>query len=100
MTTTFDQAASPAFDIEPYKWLEDEVLRERINTVRTEMGPSLLILGHHYQQDEVIALADLRGDSYKLSELAAATRPKARASSTTGVMKSAVATRARSSSRR
>ena len=35
------------------------------------MGDSLLILGHHYQQDEVIAFADLRGDSYKLSQMAA-----------------------------
>ena len=35
------------------------------------MGDSLLILGHHYQQDEVIRYADLRGDSYKLSQLAA-----------------------------
>ena len=37
----------------------------------TELGPQLLILGHHYQQDEVIALSDLRGDSYQLSQLAA-----------------------------
>ncbi len=36
------------------------------------MGSRLLILGHHYQQDEVIALADLRGDSYQLSQMAAA----------------------------
>ncbi len=36
-----------------------------------EMGPRLLILGHHYQQDEVIALSDLRGDSYQLSQMAA-----------------------------
>jgi quinolinate synthase len=35
------------------------------------MGPRLLILGHHYQQDEVIALSDLRGDSYQLASLAA-----------------------------
>src|SRR5262245_66584171 len=38
------------------------------------MGPRLLILGHHYQQDEVIAHSDLRGDSYQLSQLAAASR--------------------------
>ena len=31
----------------------------------------LLILGHHYQQDEVIAMSDLRGDSYQLSKMAA-----------------------------
>ncbi|MGI6417869.1 MAG: quinolinate synthase NadA [Thermoguttaceae bacterium] len=55
-----------------YKSLEDEVLTRRIQAVRDAMGPKLLILGHHYQQDEVIALSDLRGDSYKLSEMAAA----------------------------
>jgi quinolinate synthase len=38
------------------------------------LGPELLILGHHYQQDEVIALSDLRGDSYQLSQQAAASR--------------------------
>ncbi len=60
------------FELEPYKSLSAEELSERIQAVRRQMGPRLLILGHHYQQDEVIAHADLRGDSYKLSELAAA----------------------------
>ncbi len=64
--------AAPAFELAPYKSLENDVLTERIQQVRAEMGPRLLILGHHYQQDEVIALSDLRGDSYKLAELAAA----------------------------
>jgi quinolinate synthase len=61
----------PAFNLEPYKSLDSQTLTERIQAVRTQMGPRLLILGHHYQQDEVIALADLRGDSYQLSQLAA-----------------------------
>ncbi|MCG8653217.1 MAG: quinolinate synthase NadA [Pirellulales bacterium] len=56
----------------PYKSLESEELQARIGAVRDQLGDSLLILGHHYQQDEVIAHADLRGDSYKLSEMAAA----------------------------
>jgi quinolinate synthase len=60
------------FPLAPYKSLENEELAARIQKVRGEMGKRLLILGHHYQQDEVIALADLRGDSYRLSELAAA----------------------------
>ena len=72
MSSTTDETTSPAFELEPYKSLDNEVLTQRINAVRAEMGPRLLILGHHYQQDEVIALSDLRGDSYKLSELAAA----------------------------
>jgi quinolinate synthase len=64
--------AAPAFELAPYKSLENDVLTERIQQIRAEMGPRLLILGHHYQQDDVIALSDLRGDSYKLAELAAA----------------------------
>ncbi len=55
----------------PYRTLEAEELQSRIDSVRSELGDSLLILGHHYQQDEVIANADLRGDSYKLSQMAA-----------------------------
>ncbi|GAA4453445.1 quinolinate synthase NadA [Novipirellula rosea] len=57
-----------------YRTLQPEELQTRIEAVRTELGDSLLILGHHYQQDEVIAHTDLRGDSYKLSEMAAASR--------------------------
>lgn len=55
----------------PYKTLSDEELRTRIEAVRTQLGEELLILGHHYQQDEVIEHTDLRGDSYQLSEMAA-----------------------------
>jgi quinolinate synthase len=62
----------PVPDLKPYKELTNDVLTERIQKVRKEMGRRLLILGHHYQQDEVIALADLRGDSYQLSATAAA----------------------------
>jgi quinolinate synthase len=61
----------PAFELKPYKSLENETLHSRIAAVRAELGSRLLILGHHYQQDEVIALADLRGDSYQLSKMAA-----------------------------
>jgi quinolinate synthase len=62
---------TPAFALAPYKSLENATLAERIEAVRAEMGPRLLVLGHHYQQDEVIAHADLRGDSYQLSQMAA-----------------------------
>ncbi|TWU37112.1 quinolinate synthase NadA [Novipirellula artificiosorum] len=58
----------------PYKTLEAEALQSRIEAVRSSFGDSLLILGHHYQQDEVIEHTDLRGDSYKLSEMAAASQ--------------------------
>jgi quinolinate synthase len=63
--------AGPAFPISDYKPLDNETLTERIQAVRASMGSELLILGHHYQQDEVIALSDLRGDSYQLSKMAA-----------------------------
>jgi quinolinate synthase len=67
-------APPPAFPLQPYKSLSNEELAARIQAVRDQLGPRLLILGHHYQQDEVIALADLTGDSYRLSELASANR--------------------------
>ncbi len=63
--------ASLAHELKPYKSLSNDELAERIHVVRQEMGPKLLILGHHYQQDDVIAMADLRGDSYALSQAAA-----------------------------
>lgn len=65
-------AVQPPLDgVKPYKSLSNEELQARIQAVRDELGPRLLILGHHYQQDEVIELADLRGDSYLLSQMAA-----------------------------
>jgi quinolinate synthase len=45
---------------------------DRIALARRELGRDLVILGHHYQRDEVIRFADFRGDSYKLSQQAAA----------------------------
>src|SRR5262249_12529483 len=64
----------PAFELKPYRGLSNEELTRRIQAVRAEMGSRLLILGHHYQQDEVIALSDLQGDSYQLSRMAADSR--------------------------
>jgi quinolinate synthase len=69
MTTTL--LPSPTFELKPYKSIGNEELGARIQAVRDAMGPRLLVLGHHYQQDEVIALSDLRGDSYQLSQMAA-----------------------------
>lgn len=48
-----------------------EELAERIWARKRELGRDLIILGHHYQQDEVIQFADLTGDSFKLSRMAA-----------------------------
>ena len=62
---------SAQLDLAPYKSLENSHLSDQIEAIREQMGKRLLILGHHYQQDEVIAHSDLRGDSYQLSKLAA-----------------------------
>jgi quinolinate synthase len=67
-------AAAPPVAPEPlaaYRGLSDAALAARIEGVRRRMGPRLVILGHHYQQDGVIAHADLQGDSYQLSRSAA-----------------------------
>ncbi len=61
----------PKYELTDYKPLDNETLTQRINAVRAQFGSELMILGHHYQQDEVIALSDLRGDSYQLSKVAA-----------------------------
>ena len=45
-------------------------LADRIAAAKAELGDRLFILGHHYQRDEVMAWADARGDSFRLSVLA------------------------------
>jgi len=54
-----------------YQQLSEVELADAIGARKAELGDDLLILGHHYQQDEVIQHADLTGDSLKLSQLAA-----------------------------
>ena len=46
----------------------------RIAAARAELGSECVILGHHYQRDEVVRYADYRGDSYRLSQMAAQAR--------------------------
>ncbi|MCW5961146.1 MAG: quinolinate synthase NadA [Pyrinomonadaceae bacterium] len=57
--------------IEDYLVLSDEELSARIEAAREELGSRVVILGHHYQRDDVIKHADLTGDSYQLSVMAA-----------------------------
>jgi quinolinate synthase len=71
MSVATSKPGSATYELVPYKSLDDATLQERIAAVRRQMGSALLILGHHYQQDEVIAMSDLRGDSYQLSKMAA-----------------------------
>jgi len=55
-----------------YDTPEDDIL-EQIRKLRTELDGQVLILGHHYQREEVIAFADITGDSLKLARQAAET---------------------------
>ena len=61
---------SPLPDI--YTSAGSDALSERIAAAKATLGDRLLILGHHYQRDEVMRWADARGDSFGLSRLAAA----------------------------
>ncbi len=56
---------------ERYLRLSADELRDAIDARRAELGDSVIILGHHYQTDDVIRHADFTGDSFKLSQLAA-----------------------------
>jgi quinolinate synthase len=58
-------------DFDSYLLTPDNSLDERIGAAKTRLGSELLILGHHYQRDEVIKFADLSGDSLRLSQQAA-----------------------------
>lgn len=53
-----------------YSQLTPDELRAGIRRLKQQLGRRLVILGHHYQQDEVIEFADFTGDSLKLSQLA------------------------------
>ena len=57
-----------------YLGLSDEEMAGRIARARADLGERLLILGHHYQRDEVIRFADCTGDSFKLARQAAERR--------------------------
>ena len=52
--------------------LSDPKLVERARIARSVLGDRALVLGHHYQRDEVIDFADITGDSFKLAQAAAA----------------------------
>ena len=55
-----------------YVQLSPDQLRAAIADRKRQLGSRLVILGHHYQEDDVIAFADFTGDSLKLSQAAAA----------------------------
>jgi quinolinate synthase len=59
-----------------YLGLSDQEMDARIAAARQKLGSRLVILGHHYQRDEVIRFADYTGDSFRLARQIA-TRPDA-----------------------
>src|SRR5450755_2065085 len=58
-------------DFDSYLLVPDNTLDERIFAAKARLGKDAVILGHHYQRDEVVKFADFRGDSLKLSYQAA-----------------------------
>ena len=70
-------ASEPAFafwqkDVpEPYWHLGGAALSERIAVARAKLGARCVVLGHHYQREDIIQFADYRGDSFGLSRWAA-----------------------------
>jgi quinolinate synthase len=75
--TAASAEANATCSLESYLALPDHtpgnILDERIAAARAKLGATTVILGHHYQRDEVVRFADFTGDSYKLSQTAAAT---------------------------
>lgn len=63
--------SSTALPIEDYALLDDEECDARITAAKARLGSRCVILGHHYQRDEVFKHADFTGDSLKLSRNAA-----------------------------
>ena len=73
-TALLDVKPAPA--LEDYFGRSEAELSERIEAARAELGSRVVILGHHYQREDVIRHADVIGDSFKLAVLAAE-RPEA-----------------------
>ena len=77
MTVVLDEMTSASAEagetcsLENYLALPDHRMDGRIAEARARLGATTVILGHHYQRDEVVRFADFTGDSYKLSKTAA-----------------------------
>jgi len=71
-----EQTAGEACSLDHYLVQPDDTMDARIAVAREKLGADAIILGHHYQRDEVIRFADFTGDSYKLSKAAAETNAK------------------------
>jgi quinolinate synthase len=70
---TAASAVEDSCSLENYLAMPDHSMEVRIAEARARLGASTILLGHHYQRDEVIHFADFTGDSYKLAKIAAGT---------------------------
>jgi quinolinate synthase len=74
---TLPLSSEPSFaywqqDIPKEYWdLDGPALAERVRKARERLGSKLIVLGHHYQREDIIQFADFRGDSFKLAQWAA-----------------------------
>jgi quinolinate synthase len=62
--------------LENYLVLPDNSMDARIAAAKAALGDDCIVLGHHYQRDEVVRFSDYQGDSYRLSQIAAEARAK------------------------
>jgi quinolinate synthase len=76
LTGAWAPADEETCSLENYLALPDHSMDERIAAARAKLGAKVLLLGHHYQRDEVLRFADVTGDSYKLSKIASQSEAK------------------------
>jgi quinolinate synthase len=69
-------AVQDSCSLDHYLAQPDHTMDARIAGARATLGTDVILLGHHYQRDEVIRFADYTGDSYKLSKIASQTDSK------------------------
>ena len=71
MSTLISAPVPGARPFSEYAALSAETIRRRTREAKGRLGKNLVILGHHYQRESVMEFADVRGDSFRLSQLAA-----------------------------
>jgi quinolinate synthase len=74
--TVVAQEVADVCSLDNYLAQPDHTMDARIAAARATLGTDVVLLGHHYQRDEVIRFADYTGDSYKLSKVASETSAK------------------------
>lgn len=63
--------------VEPFKDIKSDIkVLEKISKLKDKLSDKIIILGHHYERDDLIQFADIRGDSFKLSQEAAKNKDK------------------------